>query len=88
MKQFQLKQNSFKLIAFAIFCLTTVTAFANNIAVSNASIVGQNTTAGVNNAANFSLVKFDLSWENSWRTSSGPSNWDAACQVVVSISRL
>jgi formylglycine-generating enzyme required for sulfatase activity len=57
-------------------------AQANNIAVSNASIVGQNTTAGVNNAANFSLVKFDLSWENSWRTSSGPSNWDAAWVFV------
>ena len=57
-------------------------AQANNIAVSNASIVGQNTTAGVNNAANFSLVKFDLSWENSWRTSTGPSNWDAAWVFV------
>jgi hypothetical protein len=82
MKQFQLKQNPFKLIAFAIFCLTTVTAFANNIAVSNASIVGQNTTAGVNNASNYSMVKFDLSWENSWRTSTGPSNWDAALLLV------
>jgi hypothetical protein len=57
-------------------------AQANNIAVSNASIVGQNTTAGVNNAANFSLVKFDLSWENSWRTATGPSNWDAAWVFV------
>jgi len=82
MKQFQLKQNPFKLIAFAIFCLTTVTAFANNIAVSNASLIGQNTTAGANSAANFSMVQFNLSWENSWRTSSGPSNWDAAWVFV------
>ena len=24
------------------------------------------------------LIQFDLNWENSWRISSGPSNWDAA----------
>lgn len=24
------------------------------------------------------MVQFDLAWDNSWRTSSGPSNWDAA----------
>ena len=61
-----------------------VTAFvfidvsANNIQVSNVSLTGQNTTAGVNNANNFVLVQFTVSWENSWHTSTGPSNWDAA----------
>jgi formylglycine-generating enzyme required for sulfatase activity len=55
---------------------------ANNIQVSNVSTTGQNTTAGTNNSANYTLVKFDLSWENSWRTSSGPSNWDAAWVFV------
>ncbi len=53
-------------------------AVANNIAVSNATLTGQNTSAGVNNAANYCLVRFDLSWDNSWHSSSGPSNWDAA----------
>jgi formylglycine-generating enzyme required for sulfatase activity len=55
---------------------------ANNINITNIKVTGQNTTSGVNNAANYSLVQFDLSWENSWRTSSEPNNWDAAWVFV------
>ena len=44
---------------------------ANNIAVSNISLENLN-------APNWVQVEFDLSWENSWRLSAGPSNWDAA----------
>jgi formylglycine-generating enzyme required for sulfatase activity len=51
---------------------------ANNISVSNVQLTGQNTSAGANNVANFTLVQFNLSWENSWRFTSGPGNWDAA----------
>ena len=51
---------------------------ANNIIVSNVGLVGKDTSAGLNNPANFGFVKFDISWENSWRTSSAPNNWDAA----------
>lgn len=51
---------------------------ANNINVTNVKVTGQNTTAGVNHTSNYSLVQFDLSWENSWRSSSAPNNWDAA----------
>ena len=57
---------------------TTAILHANNISVSNVTLTGQNTSAGANNAANFSLVKFNLSWENSWRISTGSTNWDAA----------
>lgn len=53
-------------------------AVANDIVVSTASLTGQNTTAGANNAANFTFVRFNLSWSNSWRVATGPSNWDAA----------
>ena len=49
---------------------------ANNIAVSNTSIVNQNT------AGDYTHVKFDVSWENSWRTSNLESNWDAAYVFV------
>ena len=56
--------------------------FANNIQVTNATTTGQDTSAGTNNAANYTMVEFDLSWDNSWRTSSGPSNWDAAWVFV------
>jgi hypothetical protein len=77
-----LKPNKTILLLSVSLALFARQAQANNIAVSNASIVGQNTTAGVNNASNYSMVKFDLSWENSWRTSTGPSNWDAALLLV------
>jgi hypothetical protein len=45
---------------------------ANNIQVANISLNGQNTTS------HFSLVNFDISWENSWRTSTNESNHDGA----------
>jgi len=50
------------------FCFTTN---ANNILISNISLENLN-------APNWVQVEFDLSWENSWRLSAGPSNWDAA----------
>lgn len=64
-------------LAMVLGCLS-----ANNINVTNVKVTGQNTTAGVNHASNYSLVQFDLTWENSWRTSSAPNNWDAAWVFV------
>jgi formylglycine-generating enzyme required for sulfatase activity len=56
-------------LALAIlFCFITN---ANNITVSNISLENLN-------EPNWVQVEFDLSWENSWRLSAGPSNWDAA----------
>jgi hypothetical protein len=54
-----------KIILFYCIGLST-SVLANNIAVSNVSLTGQNTAAGTNNAANFTLIQFDLSWNNSW----------------------
>jgi len=52
-------------------------AHANNIFVSNISLTGRNLSS------QFVLVQFNLSWENSWRTStSAPFNWDAAWVFV------
>ena len=51
-------------------------AVGNNIAVSNISLENYNA------AESWAHVEFDLSWENSWRLSSGPSNWDAAWVFV------
>lgn len=70
---------------FVLMAITTLVSnelYANNITVSNVSLTGQNTTSGINNIANFSYIQFDLNWENSWRTSSGLSNWDAAWVFV------
>ncbi len=55
--------------------ITPKLLFANNIALSNVSLVDQDTT---NNTYD---LQFDISWENSWRTAITPSatdNWDAA----------
>src|SRR6188508_1427455 len=42
---------------------------ANNVQVANANLTG--------NTGTYAFVQFDLSWENSWR-STGTGNWDAA----------
>lgn len=70
----------FLLVASTLFF--SIALNANNIAVTNVSLAGQNVSAGVNNAANFTYIEFDLSWDNSWRTSSSPGNWDAAWVFV------
>ncbi len=54
-----------------LFASTTMLV-ANNIEVRNVTLASQNT------ASNYYMVEFDLSWENSWRTSTYESNWDAA----------
>jgi len=67
-----------KLGVVVIAMLLPTWLFANDILVSSATLVGQNVAAGTNNIANYTQVRFNLSWANSWRVSTGPSNWDAA----------
>lgn len=70
------KELPLRLFAACAFMLFFTCAFANNISVSNVSLTGQNT------AEHYTMVKFDIQWENSWRTSSAPNNWDAAWVFV------
>ncbi|MCX6162951.1 MAG: SUMF1/EgtB/PvdO family nonheme iron enzyme [Ignavibacteriae bacterium] len=58
-----------------LFMLLGYSAFANNISISNASLTGQ-----VNGS--HTMVQFDISWDNSWRTSTDAANWDAAWVFV------
>ena len=51
-------------------------AFANNVTVSNVALTGQDATN------DYVFVEFDTGWENSWRTSSAPNNWDAVWVFV------
>ncbi len=62
----------------ALFCFGGGIAglHANNIQVENVTLSGQDS---INQNID---VEFDLAWENSWRVSSGPSNWDAAWVFV------
>lgn len=57
-------------------------AFSNNIQVSSVTLVNQNTSAGPNNPSNHTFVRFNLTWDNSWRTNTGPGNYDAAWVFV------
>ncbi|MCX6162350.1 MAG: SUMF1/EgtB/PvdO family nonheme iron enzyme [Ignavibacteriae bacterium] len=61
---------------FCLFMFVSYSALANNISVSNFRLVGQNITN------HYTMVKFDITWENSWRNSSSPNNWDAAWVFV------
>lgn len=60
----------------SILTLISYTSLANNFTVSNVGISGQN------DAQNFKLIDFDISWENSWYINGGPNNWDAAWVFV------
>ena len=65
---------SMTLMALMLFGFQT--AFANNVVVSNISLTGQDA------ANDFTFVQFDITWENSWRVSGGPSNHDASWVFV------
>ena len=67
-----------KLFGILLFLGLFATTRANNISISNVTLTGQNIAAGTNNAANFNLIQFNVSWENSHRVAFGPNNWDAA----------
>ena len=66
-------------ILFSGFLLISPALRANNVAVSNAGLAEKDAVADTMN------VKFDISWDNSWRTPGAPSataNWDAAWVFV------
>ena len=71
------RKNLLRLVLlFCLLMFISDSTFANDITVSNLSLTGQNITE------HYTFVKFDISWENSWRTSSAPNNWDAAWVFV------
>lgn len=72
MMLFRLNSKRQGLKPYLVLFLLSVTsvACANNILVSNVSLTGRDVSAGVNNASNFIKIKFNLSWENSWRWNS------------------
>jgi len=59
-------------ILVAILLVSTMPLWANHIEVGTVTLTDQNTTS------DYTHIQFDISWENSWRVSTGPSNWDAA----------
>jgi formylglycine-generating enzyme required for sulfatase activity len=62
-----------QLLTFLMFIsISFLPCLANNIQVTNVSLTDQSTQD------HFSYIQFDIAWENSWRTSLAPNNWDAA----------
>lgn len=63
-----------------VFCVQLF-SIANNVSVSNVSLSGQN--AG----SHFSLINYDITWDNSWRTSTNESNYDG-CWVFAKFRKV
>ncbi|MEO1434881.1 MAG: hypothetical protein AAFV80_05050 [Bacteroidota bacterium] len=63
-------------VFFVLFLMCAAMSFAGNVFVDNISLGSQDINA------NTYQVNFDVSWENSWRTSSFESNYDAVWLVV------
>jgi formylglycine-generating enzyme required for sulfatase activity len=61
-----------KILLICVATLATLALYANNIKIANVTLTGTNT------GSQYAMIQFDLSWDNSWRVSTGPSNWDAA----------
>ncbi len=59
-------------VVLAFLLATPVPGSANNLVLENASLKEQSPLN------DYTHIEFDVSWENSWRTSSAPNNWDAA----------
>ena len=59
-----------------LIMLLTLPLLANNIAVGTVTITDQSTVG--DQPIHYTHLQFDISWENSWRTSSAPNNYDAA----------
>ncbi len=65
-----------KMLLAMVLVFATWAAHANNVQVLNVSLNGQVA------ASDYSKVNFDISWDNSWRTSTNESNYDG-CWVFV-----
>ncbi len=72
----KLKNLSRVVLCIYLFMSLSYRAYANDISVKNVSLTLNST------ADKYMMIKFDISWENSWRTSSAPNNWDAAWVFV------
>jgi formylglycine-generating enzyme required for sulfatase activity len=71
-----IKKRLLRLVLIGLLAFTSNGAFAHGVVVSNVAINGQNTVL------DYTLVNFDITWNNSWRNTAITNNWDA-CWVFV-----
>jgi hypothetical protein len=67
-------------LTFLFVCIS-VMSFANNVQTSSIFLNGQNTSS------DFSLINFNISWDNSWRTSTNENNYDG-CWVFAKFRKV
>jgi formylglycine-generating enzyme required for sulfatase activity len=73
---------------FLVFVLSILFFFITQIKASNIKINKEASITDVNTNDKTASISFDLSWENSWRTSANESNYDAAWIFVKYKSKL
>ena len=66
------------LLFLAVFI--SFSSYSNNIQVANVTLSGQSVAGPL--ATHYTLVQFDLTWDNSFRIGAGAQNWDAAWVFV------
>ncbi len=67
------KTNLICIVLLSLVLTTSLPLLANKISIDgDVTLTDQNTTG------DYTHIQFDISWDNSWRVSTGPSNWDAA----------
>jgi formylglycine-generating enzyme required for sulfatase activity len=61
-------------LVFAVLCTLAMAlpAQANNLVVESVAFTDRNTTE------HYGKIRFDISWDNSWKVNEAPANWDAA----------
>jgi len=67
----KVKKHTQKILILLTSVFFSTFLFANDIQISNILLTGQNT------ASDFTMIQFDVSWKNSWRTSTLENNFDA-----------
>lgn len=65
-----------RLFLLSVFVTISVSTYSNNISVSNIQMLNRNSVE------KYVYISFDISWENSWRVNTAPSNWDATWVFV------
>jgi len=64
------------LVMLTLLLFISQFVYSNNIKIDSVSVEDQDVPG------KFCFVEFDISWENSWKTTGIPQNWDAAWIIV------
>ncbi|MFH0894104.1 MAG: SUMF1/EgtB/PvdO family nonheme iron enzyme [Bacteroidota bacterium] len=68
-----------KILKIAIMIVVLISGFSWNLRANNVKVDTQPVVCNANFAQDYAFVKFDMSWDNSWRDA---TNWDAAWVFV------